>query len=128
VGDGPLRRYYTRRVPHDVAHDVAWVGRVNRQRPRYYVSADVFCTPCDRASFGMVVLEAMSSGVPVVASEISGFKLLIDHERQGLLVHDHRDAHAFAQSLMRLLDAPDERNRMAAAGRCRALTQYGWTT
>lgn len=128
VGDGPLRAYYSRRVPQDVEQDVVWVGRVNTQRPRYYASADVFCTPCDRASFGMVLLEAMSCGVPVVASAISGFKLLMEHERQGLLVPDARDPAAFAAALTRVLDDPEGRTRMGAEGRCRALEQYAWTS
>jgi phosphatidylinositol alpha-mannosyltransferase len=128
VGDGPLRPYYTRRVPRDIAEDVVWVGRIDWERPRYYVSADILCIPCDRASFGMVLLEAMSCGVPVVASAISGFKLLMEHERQGLLVTNSRDAGAFADALMRLLDSPEERDRMGAEGRCRALERYAWTT
>ena len=63
-----------------------WAGRVDWNRPRYYASADVFCTPCQRASFGMVLLEAMSCGRPVVASRISGFEMLVTSGREGLLV------------------------------------------
>ena len=63
--------------------DVLWAGRVDWARPRYYTRADVHCTPCNRASFGMVLLEAMSCGRPVVASRISGFQLLMEHGRQG---------------------------------------------
>ncbi len=72
VGDGPLRSYYQKRVPDDMQGDVHWAGRVDWERPRYYTSADVHCTPCNRASFGMVLLEAMSCGRPIVASRISG--------------------------------------------------------
>jgi len=42
----------------------------------------VFCTPCNRASFGMVLLEAMSCGRPVVASRISGFQLVMEDGRR----------------------------------------------
>ena len=70
--------------PERVAGDVIWAGRVDWSRPRYYASADIHCTPCKRASFGMVLLEAMSSGRPVVASRISGFQLLMEHGQQGL--------------------------------------------
>ena len=72
--------------PSASPRDVIWAGRVDWDRPRYYVSADVHCTPCNRASFGMVLLEAMSCGRPVVASRISGFQLLMEHGRQGLMV------------------------------------------
>ena len=64
VGDGPLGTYYQRQLPERVARDVMWAGRVDWSRPRYYASADIHCTPCHRASFGMVLLEAMAPGVP----------------------------------------------------------------
>ena len=78
--------------PSASRRDVVWAGRVDWSRPRYYASADVHCTPCQRASFGMVLLEAMSCGRPVVASRISGFQLLMEHGKQGLLVEPADDA------------------------------------
>ena len=69
---GRCARYYQRQVARTSSRDVVWAGRVDWARPRYYASADVHCTPCNRASFGMVLLEAMSCGRPVVASRISG--------------------------------------------------------
>jgi phosphatidylinositol alpha-mannosyltransferase len=92
VGDGPLRAHYRRQVPADIADSVVWVGRVNWERPRYYTSADILCSPCDRASFGMVVLEAMSCGVPVVASRIAGYQLLIEDGREGRLIRGSAEA------------------------------------
>ena len=90
VGDGPLGNVYRRKLPERVADDVIWAGRVDWSRPRYYASADIHCTPCQRASFGMVLLEAMSTGRPVVASRISGFQLLMEHGKQGLMVSPRR--------------------------------------
>jgi len=127
VGDGPLRKYYERQVPPDIEKDVVWAGRVNWARPRYYTSADIFCTPCERASFGMVLLEAMSSGVPIVASKISGFQLVMEHERQGLLIPSATDADGFAAALTRLLDSPEDRARMGEAGRQTAVCKYSWS-
>jgi phosphatidylinositol alpha-mannosyltransferase len=127
VGDGPLRKYYERQVPADIEKDVVWAGRVNWARPRYYTSADVFCTPCERASFGMVLLEAMSSGIPIVASKISGFQLVMEHERQGLLIPSATDADGFAAALTRLLDSPEDRARMGEAGRQTAVCEYSWS-
>ncbi|MCA9832010.1 MAG: glycosyltransferase family 4 protein [Dehalococcoidia bacterium] len=126
VGDGPLRPFYRRQIPDDIEPSVVWAGRVNRDRPRYYTSADILCTPCDRASFGMVPLEAMSCGVPVVGSANSGFQLLMEHEKQGLLIPRATDEHGFAAALNRLLDSPGERTRMGAAGRCTAVENYSW--
>jgi phosphatidylinositol alpha-mannosyltransferase len=127
VGDGPLRSYYQRRLDPLVAKDVVWPGRVDWSRPRYYASADVHCTPCNRASFGMVLLEAMSCGRPVLASRISGFQLLMEHGRQGLLVNPADDAERFATGLLYLLDRPAERARMGLEGRRTAVTRYAWS-
>jgi phosphatidylinositol alpha-mannosyltransferase len=126
VGDGPLRRYYASKLAPEVAASVHWAGRVDWNRPRYYASADVFCTPCQRASFGMVLLEAMSCGRPVVASMISGFEMLLTSGREGLLVAPPDDPAAFGAALGHLLDSPGELARMGAEGRITATTRYSW--
>ena len=78
----------------------------------------MFCTPCNRASFGMVLLEAMSCGRPVVASRISGFQLVMEDGEQGYMVDPADSAERFAAALGRLLDSDAlTRIRMGAAGR-----------
>jgi phosphatidylinositol alpha-mannosyltransferase len=128
VGDGPLRRYYQSRLAPEVAEAVHWAGRIDWNRPRYYASADVFCTPCQRASFGMVLLEAMSCGRPVVGSLISGFERLLTSGREGLLVTPEDDPAAFASALVHLLESPAELARMGAEGRVTATTRYAWSS
>lgn len=127
VGDGPLKSRYQGQVPADIAPDVHWAGRVNWNRPRYYATADIHCTPCQRASFGMVLLEAMSCGRPVVASRISGFQLLMEHGRQGLLISPAENVSRFADALMHLIEHPEERERMGREGRRTAVTEYAWS-
>jgi phosphatidylinositol alpha-mannosyltransferase len=107
---------------------VHFAGRLNRSRPNYLVTGDVFCTPCDRASFGMVLLEAMSCGRAVAASRISGFQLLMEHGKQGYLVHPAKSPERFAEALARLLDDDQQRARMAEQGRLTALERYSWST
>ena len=63
--DGPGRRCATTCV---------FAGRVNQLRPRYLAGAEILCTPCSLASFGMVLLEGMSAGLPVVASRLAGLR------------------------------------------------------
>ena len=127
VGDGPLRRYYASRLAPEVAASVHWAGRVDWNRPRYYASAEIFCTPCQRASFGMVLLEAMSCGRPVVASMISGFEMLLTSGREGLLVAPPDEPGAFSAALGHLLDSPAEASRMGDEGRLTATTRYSWS-
>ena len=126
VGDGPLRPKYERQITDGQRPHVQFAGRLNRSRPNHLVAGDLFCTPCNRASFGMVLLEAKSCGEPVVASRISGFQLVMQDGVQGLLVHPADDAARFASALGHLLDDPEERRRMGAAGRRTALEHYAW--
>jgi phosphatidyl-myo-inositol alpha-mannosyltransferase len=126
VGDGPLRPKYEHQITDGQRPHVHFAGRLNRSRPNHLVAGDIFCTPCNRASFGMVLLEAMSCGRPVVASRISGFQLLMEHGRQGFLVHPGDSAELHAAALRRLLDDPEMRARMGAEGRRTALDTYSW--
>jgi phosphatidylinositol alpha-mannosyltransferase len=126
IGDGPLRKLYRRQVGSELAPFVHFAGRLNRSRPNYLTSGSVFCTPCNRASFGMVLLEAMSCGLPVVASRISGFQLVMEDGRQGFLVHPGDSAELHAEALARLLDDPKLRRQMGEEGRKTALDLYAW--
>jgi phosphatidylinositol alpha-mannosyltransferase len=80
VGEGPQREGYERQVDSFGIPDVLFCGRIsNEMLPRYYTSADIFCSPATGGeSFGIVLLEAMASGVPVLASAIPGFTTVID--------------------------------------------------
>ena len=93
--------------------------------PRYYASADVFCSPATGGeSFGIVLLEAMAAGAPVVASNIDGYRDVVEHERNGLLVAS-RDADAIASAITRVADNPELALRLAEGGR-RAAQAYRW--
>ncbi len=126
VGDGPLRPLVERLVPEALRGDVHFVGRVNRLRPRYLASADVLCSPCALASFGMVVLEGMSAGVPVVATRLPGFAGVMREGIDGLMVDDPEDEDGFAVALDRVLRNPAWSAQMGAAGRRRAVEHFSW--
>jgi len=126
VGDGPLRPLVERMVPRELRGDVVFAGRVNRLRPRYLASAEILCTPCSLASFGMVVLEGMSAGLPVVASRLPGFELVMRDGIDGVMVDHADDEDGFAAALDMLLGDPALGRRMGAAGRQRALSTFAW--
>ncbi len=126
VGDGPLRPLVERMVPPELHGDVIFAGRVNRLRPRYLASAEILCTPCSLASFGMVLLEGMSAGLPVVASRLPGFELVMRDGVDGLMVDRADDEAGFAAALDALLSDPERGRRLGAAGRQRALTEFSW--
>jgi len=126
VGDGPMRWGYERQVEALGIPDVQFCGHVtNELLPRYYASSDIFCAPANGGeSFGIVLLEAMASGVPVVASAIPGFSQVVDGGETGLLVTP-REASEWAQALEALVDDPAGRRAMGEAG-MRKAQRYDW--
>lgn len=97
---------------------VRLVGAVsNDDLPRYYASADVFCSPATGGeSFGIVLLESMAAGAPVVASDIDGYRDLVAHERDGLLAPS-RSPSALAGAIARIVDNYDLGQQLRAAGK-----------
>ena len=118
------RRFAARRGWTD--DDVHFAGFVPADDlPRYYQQASVFCAPSTgQESFGIVLLEAMAAGAPIVASDIAGYREVLTHGEQGLLVPPS-DPEALASALGLLLLNPDLRRRMGAAGMA-ASRVYDW--
>ncbi|MBV9101638.1 MAG: glycosyltransferase family 4 protein [Candidatus Dormibacteraeota bacterium] len=127
VGDGPMRWGYERQAEALGVPDVQFSGFVGGEMiPRYYASADLFGSPATGGeSFGIVLLEAMASGVPVMASAIPGFSQVVSHERDGVLLPP-KQPEVWAGALRALLDDPARRRRMGEAGVHKA-RQYDWS-
>jgi phosphatidyl-myo-inositol alpha-mannosyltransferase len=125
-GDGPLRVGFERLVAQAGWQDVVFLGRVSAERlPALFASADVFCAPnIGGESQGIVLLEAMASGRPVVASDIPGFRSVIRHQQDGLLTPPTR-SEELAWAVCHLLSDDAERARLAHAGRQRA-EAFSW--
>ncbi|MGH2352610.1 MAG: glycosyltransferase family 4 protein [Chloroflexota bacterium] len=126
IGAGPKLREYRRFVGLRGIRDVEWLGRVSdEEKVRYFASADVYCAPnTGQESFGIVLLEAMAAGVPIVASDIHGFKRVVERDVQGILV-EPRNSRALAAALYGLARDPDLRSEMGEAGRERA-PEFSW--
>jgi len=126
VGDGPRRSAYEALVDHRCRDSVLFLGSVSGDLlPRYFTSAHVFCSPATgNESFGIVLLEAMASGVPVVASDIPGYRTVVTNGEEGFLTKP-RDSEALARTILLLLNDGRLREDMGAKGRKKALT-YSW--
>ena len=97
----------------------------DEELPRYYRSCDVFCAPSTGfESFGIVLLEAMAAGKPVVASDIPGYRDLLEDGKQGLLA-ERKNERALAEAIVRILKDPGLRHKMGEEGRIKA-RQYSW--
>jgi len=126
VGDGPMRRWYSSFTARHDLEDVVMAGYVAPgELPRYYASCDVFCAPnTGDESFGIVLLEAMASGKPIVATDIDGFRTVISPGREGLLV-ERKSARGLARALQTLLQDPELRREMGSRG-AETARRYDW--
>ena len=113
-------------VHHLGLTNVHFIGRVtDEELARYYHTAQVFCAPSTgMESFGMVLLEAMASGAPVVASDIEGYHDVVDDGVQGVLVKPEAPE-SLAHALVSLLRDPARRQAMSQEGRKKA-QPYAW--
>ncbi|MCE9584598.1 MAG: glycosyltransferase [Planctomycetes bacterium] len=90
-----------------------------------YKVSDLLVCPSTYEPFGIVPLEGMVNGVPVIASDVGGMAEIVEHGRSGLRVPPG-DARALGQAMCHLLDRPDEAKRLAIGGRERARGVYNW--
>ncbi|MCF1511587.1 glycosyltransferase [Streptomyces glomeratus] len=124
--DPEVRRL--RRIAADagVADRVRFIGGVpSREVPALLRGADVVVCPADYEPFGIVPLEAMACGKPVVASAVGGQLDTVADPSTGRLVPP-RDPDALARAVGELLADPEARRACGAAGRRRVLRRYGW--
>jgi phosphatidylinositol alpha-mannosyltransferase len=121
-----LKRGYQHTVKDAGLQDVVFAGYASYEDlPRYHRTAHVFCAPATgHESQGIVLLEAMAAGKPIVASNIEGYASVLTHGVEGLLVLPN-DAEGLADALLELLYDPKLRETMGERGRQRA-PEFGW--
>jgi phosphatidylinositol alpha-mannosyltransferase len=114
-------------VPRSLRDRVELLGRVSEaDKASVFASGDVYCAPNTHGeSFGIVLVEALAAGTPVVASDLEAFRRVLQDGEAGVLV-PVRDAGALATALAALLQDAPQRERLAAAGR-RIVRAYDWS-
>ncbi|MEK3899648.1 MULTISPECIES: glycosyltransferase family 4 protein [unclassified Paenibacillus] len=101
-------------IPHEDIHSM-------------YQAADCFICPSQQhEAFGLVNVEAMASGLPVIASSNGGIREIIDSGRNGYLVKQYRNPAAFASRMLQIGRNPDLAARIGLQGRSDALQMYEW--
>lgn len=124
VGGGPLLDRYRAEVPAEAREDVVFTGPLREERRDWYASADVLCVPTSIAAFGVNLLEAMCLGVPILASDIDGFREVMRHGREGEMAPPF-DADAWVRGLVGLRRDPARAKAYGDAGR-RTVQRYAW--
>ena len=128
VGDGPLRGRVESYIGRHRLNNVVMAGYVpDSVKPRYYASADIFCAPATGAeSFGIVLLEALASGLPVVATEVAGYMSVLEPGRDSITVPP-QNWRELAASLVILARDAQLRTRLAEYALQKA-RRYSWKT
>jgi len=126
VGDGPARPLYEHHAKRAGVWDrITWLGLLNEERPELYRQATVLAAPCTLASFGVILLEAFASGIPVVCADNIGFRQVIRDGAPGEFVPgDNPDA--LAVGLAKVLDDAALREDWSRRGREIAEQRYAW--
>jgi phosphatidyl-myo-inositol alpha-mannosyltransferase len=126
VGGGPQEREVRRYLATRRLGGVELLGRVSdEEKARLYATADIYVAPnTGQESFGIVLLEAMAAGAPIVCSDIHGFKGVVRRGEEALLVPP-RETAPLVSAISQLLADPGMRARFSANGRERA-RQYSW--
>jgi glycosyltransferase involved in cell wall biosynthesis len=108
---------------------VHFLGHVDHQRlPALLAMSDVLAFPSTwQEPFGMVVVEAMASGLPVVAFRQGGPAEIIEHERSGLLVEPQQGSEGLARALVQLLQDKQQAERIAFAAREQVVKRFEWS-
>jgi phosphatidylinositol alpha-mannosyltransferase len=128
VGPGVLlRKKYEKYVQRHKIPDVNFTGYASyTDLPRYYATADIVCFPnTGRESQGIVLLEAMATGKPVVASAIGGFLSVLTDGVEGIAVPP-KDHKKFAEAILKLIKDKKLRQQMGQRGLQKA-KHYDWS-
>jgi UDP-glucose:(heptosyl)LPS alpha-1,3-glucosyltransferase len=123
--DDPNKQPYLE-IIHDLGLDdkVIWTG-ITPEIKKYFAASDIFVLPTKYEPFGIVIAEAMASGLPVVTSKLAGAAELIDDGKDGLHIQDPTDSNEIVEKLNYLIHNDDVRKEMGKKAR-KKVENYTW--
>jgi glycosyltransferase involved in cell wall biosynthesis len=127
VGEGPLKNYILSLInKFNIRESVMLIGRVSEEDlPKFYAASDLVVLPSLMEGFGIVLLEAMASGKPCVATRVGGTDEVIINGETGLLVPP-ADSYSLCQAMNALLTDKYLSQKFGIAGRERAEKNFTW--
>ncbi|MBI2580188.1 glycosyltransferase [Candidatus Woesearchaeota archaeon] len=134
VGEGPEKASLQQQVQRlSLSGSVVFAGSIpNISLPSFYKAADVFVLPSivdrsgDTEGLGVVLLEAIAAGTPVVASNVGGIPDIVAHSKTGLLV-EQKSPHQLAAAIIKLLGSSSLRKRLSVSARKRVTQGFSWS-
>jgi sugar transferase (PEP-CTERM/EpsH1 system associated) len=127
VGDGPMRSRLEREIAERHLTGKVLLAGAQNNVPDWLHSLDVFCLPSRAEGISNTILEAMASGLPVIATRVGGNPELVLDKVSGLLI-PHSDAAALAGAMAALLDDEAQRREYSDAAHARAHREFSIDT
>lgn len=124
VGKGDERKYAKIARSLGITDAVIFAGTQEEMIEQYYLAADIFIMLSMFDTFGMVVLEAMAAGLPVIISPNVGAKDIVEEGNNGFILPDRRDVAAAVDRIILLLDG--ERRKMMGKAASQDATMHDW--
>jgi glycosyltransferase involved in cell wall biosynthesis len=125
AGDGPRRQELERLAQsRGIAPRVQFIGHVD-EVPALLASSDLFVLPSRSEAFPNSVLEAMATGLPIVATRVGGIVELVENQRTGVLVPPD-DARALGHAMLDLIQWRSHAVRLGRAARAEVEARYSW--
>ena len=127
VGNGPLRDEIVTILQRAGVADLAWLPGARGDVANVLRMLDVFVLPSLAEGISNTILEAMATGLPVIATDVGGNAELVDAGRTGVLVRSG-DVEALARALVHYASSPDDARRAGLAARTRVEQRFGLDT
>ena len=127
VGDGPLRSDIERKAEkYNIRDSIRFEGYISHEKlPSFYRGADIFALSSRHESFGMVLLEAMACGTPVVAPQIDYIPEIVSDRQTGLL-YESGDSNDMYVKMRKLLENSKRRRKMGQNAREAVVSTFTW--
>jgi glycosyltransferase involved in cell wall biosynthesis len=128
VGDGDLRATYEQQAHQlGIADRTVFAGSIQHEEtPPFFHCAHVTVLPSSPPeSFGLVLIESMACGTPVIATRIPGVRTVVGHGKDGLLI-EINSPHALAEAIVKILCNDHLAERMSRNGRLKVEARYNW--
>lgn len=125
VGDGPQRSELEQTIASLSLQSIVWLAGNSNDVPAWLSHFDVFALPSLAEGIPNTILEAMATGLPVIATAVGGNPELVEHDVTGLLVPSG-DTNALADAMLRLIENPQQRLMMGRVAVARIHETFNW--